>query len=294
MPAQAPVIRTALNDSSFRVIESATGKQVSFAAMVARAAEANVIFFGEQHDDPETHFLEFALLDGIGQLRRRVTLSLEMFERDVQAPLRQYLRGAVSESTFLASARPWPRYATDYRPMVQLARVRGYPVIAANIPRPLASAISRKGMTALDTLTLVERGYAARALMCPNDAYFARFEEAMGGHSAGNAGAAPETTQRFYEAQCAKDETMAESIVDWFVPNVGLPNAQVVSVDGIVLHVNGAFHSDYGQGTVARVKRRLPVARTLVITAVPVANPTTAVAGDELKKADYVIFTRKP
>ena len=280
----APAIRTASNDSAFRVIESATGRQVPFAAMVARAAEADVVFFGEQHDDPETHFLEFALLEGIGQRRDQVVLSLEMFERDVQPQLDRYLSGAMPESTFLASARPWPRYATDYRTMVQLARVRGWAVIAANIPRPLASAISRKGMPALDTLTPIERTHAAATMSCPTtDAYFDRFVEAMGGHSAGNAGGASETTRRFYEAQCAKDETMAESIAR------ALNGSRAV-----VMHVNGAFHSDYGQGTAARVKRRLPNARTLVITAVPVANPAAAVAGDESKKADYVIFTRKP
>jgi uncharacterized iron-regulated protein len=290
VPMPAPPTAAPGNDSAFRVIETATGRQVPFAAMVARAAEADVVFFGEQHDDPETHFLEFALLDGISRRRDRVVLSLEMFERDVQRELDAYLSGAVSESTFLARSRPWPRYATDYRPMVQLARARGWRVVASNIPRPMASAISRKGMSALDTLTTADREHAARALMCPNDAYFARFTEAMGGHAAGggpptaaDAAAAAAMTQRFYEAQCAKDETMAESIANQFR-----------SRPGVVLHVNGAFHSDYGQGTAERVQRRLPGARTLLITAVPVAHPAAAVLGRDATKADYVIFTRRP
>ena len=55
--------------------------------------------------------------------------------------------------------------------------------------------------------------------------------------------------ERFYLAQCIKDETMAESIVD----------ARLASArDAIVVHFDGAFHSDYSQGTVARVKRRQP------------------------------------
>src|SRR3954469_19335652 len=90
------------NATNFRVIESATGRTVPFSAVVERASMADVVFFGEQHDDPETHFLEFALLEGIGQRRDRVVLSLEMFERDVQMDVDQYLAGAVSESTFLA------------------------------------------------------------------------------------------------------------------------------------------------------------------------------------------------
>ena len=40
--------------------------------MIVTAAEAEIVFFGEQHDDPETHFAEFALLEGIGRIRPRV------------------------------------------------------------------------------------------------------------------------------------------------------------------------------------------------------------------------------
>jgi uncharacterized iron-regulated protein len=302
-PTPQLLVRAPSNAASFRVVESATGNTVSFTSLVDRASFADVVCFGEQHDDPETHFLEFALLEGIGQRRNDVVLSLEMFERDVQATLNQYLSGAMSESTFLATARPWPRYATDYRPMVQLARVRGWRVIAANIPRPLASAISRRGLRALDTLTVAERRDAANALSCPNDGYFDRFREAMGGHAPGaaapataNVGAAPDMTQLFYEAQCAKDETMAESIWNAVAgqerPTVS--DGVLVPMKRLVMHVNGAFHSDYRQGTVERVRRRSPEARMLVITAVPVANPGTAVVGTEAAKADYVIFTRAP
>jgi uncharacterized iron-regulated protein len=261
--------------------------------LIERAASADVVFFGEQHDDPETHFLEFGLLEGLGQRLSNVVLSLEMFERDVQPSLDRYLSGAVSESTFLASGRPWPRYATDYRPMVQLARVRGWKVIAANIPRPLASAIARKGMAALDTLTTLERTYASAAMVCtPDTPYFTRFAETMGdmgGHGPGaapaSAAAAKAQMVRVYEAQCAKDETMAESISRALMSTRGR---------GVILHVNGAFHSDYRQGTAERVRRRMPDLRALVITAVPVESPGTAVIGAEAAKADYVIFTRKP
>jgi uncharacterized iron-regulated protein len=250
------------------------------------------VFFGEQHDDPETHFLEFALLEGMGRQRSQIVLSLEMFERDVQAELDRYLSGAVSESTFLATARPWPRYATDYRAMVQLARARGWKVIASNIPRPMASAISRRGMPALDSLTSLERTRAAAAMVCPTtDSYFKRFAEAMGGHSAGggppsagDSAAARAMTVRFYEAQCAKDETMAESIARELMTARG---------QAVVLHVNGAFHSDFGLGTAERVRRRMPDIRSLTITAVPVENPGSAVIGTHAGKADYVIFTRK-
>ena len=79
---------------------------------------------GEQHDDPNSHRLESALLQGLMQRRVAVTVSLEMFERDVQPALDAYLRGADSEEEFLKSSRPWPRYASDYRSLVELAKDR--------------------------------------------------------------------------------------------------------------------------------------------------------------------------
>jgi uncharacterized iron-regulated protein len=293
-PTTAPTVsRLVPSASSFRVVETATGSTVPFSSLIGRAALADVIFFGEQHDDPETHFLEFALLEGLGQRHAQVVLSLEMFERDVQSDLDRYLAGTLSEADFLAAARPWPRYATDYRPMVQLARARGWRVIAANIPRPMATAISRRGMRALDTLSTLERQRAAAQLICPSgtDAYYRRFAAEMSGHSAGggpptasDSAAAQAMTLRFYEAQCAKDETMAESIAREFMRSSRRTE--------IVLHVNGAFHSDFGQGTAERVRRRLPDMRTLLITAVPVEDPAVASIGNEGAKADYVIFTR--
>lgn len=292
-PVARPSIRAPFQGGSFRVVEASTGNTVSFAALVGRAAQSDIVYFGEQHDDPETHFLEFALLEGLGRRHDQVVLSLEMFERDVQADLDRYLAGTVTESTFLATARPWPRYATDYRSMVQLARARAWRVVASNIPRPMANAISRRGMRALDTLTSLERARAAAAMVCPmgDDEYFRKFSQAMSGHGAGggpptasDTAAAVAMTVRFYEAQCAKDETMAESIARALADVRGR---------GVMLHVNGAFHSDYGLGTAERVRRRMPGVRQLVITAVPVENPGSAVVGTHAGKADFVIFTRR-
>ena len=286
-PAPAP----ASPRSTFRVVQSSSRALISFDELVATASMADVVFVGEQHDDPETHFAEFALLEGIGRQRSRVVLSLEMFERDVQPLLDDYLAGRMSEADFLAKSRPWDRYATDYRPLVVLARARGWPVIASNIPRPIASAVSRQGLAALDTLPATSRAWAARDISCPHDDYYARFAEEMKGHSAG--GGPPTAsdpaqmqalTDRFYEAQCVKDETMGESIAR------ALERA---GEHAIVVHFDGAFHSDFRQGTVARTLRRSPSIRSLVITAVPTSDPSSASIGDNAIRADYVVFTRK-
>jgi len=249
--------------------------------MVNAASKADIVFFGEEHDDPETHFAEFALLEGIGQMRPNVVLSLEMFERDVQPILDDYLAGRTSEADFLAKSRPWDRYATDYRPLVVLARARGWPVIASNVPRPIASAVGRKGLAALDSLPPASRAHAARDNICPRDRYYDLFADQMKEHTMPDTG----MVGRFYAAQCVKDETMGESVVN------ALARA---GDDAIVVHFDGSFHSDYGLGTVARALRRAPNAKRVIITAVSVADPLNENPAEVAPRADFVIFTRKP
>jgi uncharacterized iron-regulated protein len=95
-----------------------------------------------------------------------------------------------------------------------------------------------------------------------------------------------DTLLRYYQAQCVKDETMAESIVQ---------QRAAAALNGrppLIVHVNGAFHSDFGLGTASRVRRRLPDARVAIITMVPVADlDTLALSDEDRRRADYLVYT---
>ncbi|MEO7274697.1 MAG: ChaN family lipoprotein, partial [Vicinamibacterales bacterium] len=67
-----------------RVFDTRSGTFSDFELMVADLAHADVVLIGEQHDDPNTHRLEAAVLEGLLRRRAAVVVSLEMFERDVQ------------------------------------------------------------------------------------------------------------------------------------------------------------------------------------------------------------------
>lgn len=267
-----------------RVFNSTTSQFSDFESMVAALAKVDVVFVGEQHDDPNTHRLERALLEGLARRRGDVILSLEMFERDVQERLDHFRAGHLPEADFLAASRPWPRYATDYKPLVDFAIAQQWPVIAANIPRPIASEISKAGLDVLPKKPDAEKAWFAREWQCPtDDEYYRRFKEVMASHV--NAA----EMDRYYQSQCLKDETMAESVSrawsDAFRAKPG--------VRPLVVHYNGSFHSDYGLGTAARVKRRMPDAKTMVVTMTPVANLDTVAPADHLRKGDYLVFTVK-
>ena len=302
-----------------RVYDTRRQAFVDLESMLADLAKADVVFVGEQHDDPNTHRLEAAILDGLRRRNVPITLSLEMFERDAQAGLDTYLAGTISEEEFLKTSRPWPRYATDYRALVEMAKAQGWPVIAANVPRRYASSVAKTGLTALDGLPSAERVWVASDLRCPHDAYFDRFAESMTSHQGNGqreglvdratvgerqppskeernatppskeernatppSDEARSTTERYYLSQCLKDETMAEAIAAGFARYDRK----------LVVHVNGAFHSDFGMGTAERVRRRLTDRRVAIVSILPVKDlDTLTPAGEDLKRADYLLYT---
>jgi uncharacterized iron-regulated protein len=265
-----------------RVYDVASGDYIDFEALAARAAAADVVFFGEQHGHAPAHRLQHALLEALAR-RGGATLSMEMFERDVAGLVEGYAAGTVALDTLIARARPWPRYATDYHPLVEEARRQGWRVVAANVPRPLASRIAQEGIGVLQMLPPAQRAHAAAALECPDDEYRTRFIEEMSRHPTGNADAEAEAAryQRYYESQCAKDETMAESIVAALQAGATKP----------VVHVNGAFHSDFGDGVPVRVRRRAPGTRILILTSVQAGDLDTADPAPHATRADYLLFT---
>jgi len=48
-----------------RVYDTARGTFTDFEAMAAEAAASDLVFLGEQHDDPNTHRLELAVLEAL-------------------------------------------------------------------------------------------------------------------------------------------------------------------------------------------------------------------------------------
>ena len=292
-----------------RVYDSRKKKWIDFETLVQRANAMDIVFVGEQHDNTPGHVMELALLEGIARRRTAgggpVTLSLEMFERDVQEPLNAYLNGTRDESSFLSASRPWPNYGPDYRPLIELSKMQRWPVIAANIPRGYASMVSRSGLKVFDTLsTEVRTQQIAADISCPDDRYGklfkAWFGEAMNGagHGAPPAGptvnqdslkklavAAAATEQRYYEAQCVKDETMGESVAR------ALADARARGNGALVVHMNGSFHTDYALGTADRALRRSKGAKHMVITMLPTPDLDTVDAKSMRAKADYIVFT---
>jgi uncharacterized iron-regulated protein len=242
------------DDAKFRVFDSA-GKPSSIEAILEAAGAADVIFLGEYHDDTVAHALQFEIfrraIEQFGE-KRRVTLSLEMFERDVQIVLDEYLAGHITEDHFLRSSRPWNNYKTDYRPLVELAKEKGLFVVAANAPRRYVNMVSRLGKNSVEKLSPEAKGWLAPLPFGePSDAYAKKFNALMG-----RIHEPDQMPSSILYSQTLWDATMAYWISESLRQNKG----------SLVIHLNGGFHTESRLGTVEHLNKYRPDARSVVVT----------------------------
>ncbi|MBM4404544.1 MAG: ChaN family lipoprotein [Candidatus Cloacimonetes bacterium] len=273
-----------LSGQDYRIIRGRNGKEINMMKMVYQLAKYDIIFFGEFHDNRTLHDLQMEMTRQLKQRRKPLILSFEMFERDVQNILDLYLSGEMSEDDMLLNARPWPNYQTDYRPLVEFAREHNLAVIAANIPRTYAGRVAREGLEFIDDLAPRERAFIADKINTWDDEYKKRFLKTIAITTAHGMPGEASFYEKMYAAQCIKDDTMAESIV----------NACRSNPKHLIIHFNGDFHSQYYLGTVQRVKYRLPKAKIAVISPLQLADITQFKYDKSLRdKADFIILIPK-
>ncbi len=271
----APPIRSAVS-----VRDGRTGETIAFDAMLDQLAQSDAVFLGETHDDETTHRLELAVYEGLQQRKpQQVVLAMEMFERDVQQVLDDYLAGRLDEPAFLAQSRPWPNYQTAYRPLIEQAKQTQGPVIASNFPRPLRTQVSMQGADALKNLKPEQANQAPREFHPNTDAYWRRVDNAVRGHLAMMRSGGTDANSRLYSTQSLWDNSMGESCADALDKHPG----------HTVLHVNGGFHSAYWDGTVHQLKIRKPTASIRTVAIVPTSNPAVEEVSGE-PEADFIAF----
>lgn len=265
----------ALSQSNYKVYNTASQKQVSIDDIINDMNKADVLFYGEEHNDSVGHTLELALLNKLIQkFPKKIALSLEMFETDTQPILNEYLNGLIREKNLISDARAWPNY-TDYRPMVELAKEKGIPVIAANAPSRYTNRVTRLGLSSLQQLDAT-----AKSLLPPlpidtaTGAYYQKFVDIMGGH-AGMGG------MQIYQSQNLWDATMGWSIAKYIKDHPGSK----------VLQINGGFHSEDKLGAAAQLKKYAPKALVINIAVFAVDDFDQVDWGKYSKSNNYVIVT---
>ncbi len=280
---------TMLYSLDYTIYDTKSGKSVTIGEMAKRSLDFDVIFFGEFHDDSLIHHIQHEYLLNVYQNTRNVDVSLEMFERDVQKYVDDFLQNLIGEEEFLKNSRPWGDYKKFYKPLVDLAKQNGSAVIAANIPRKYASMYVQGGMTALNKLPDDEKAFIAKEMLLREDAYADKFFKTMLGSDDKFQSLTPNqenTMFLYYGAQLIKDETMAESIV---MHNSNFPSRKII-------HFNGDFHSNSYLGTVQKVVERNSKLKLGVITVKYFAEGESVPKFDKKMQSegDFIIYSQEP
>ncbi len=242
--------------------------------LVKEAANADVVFFGELHNNPPiSHWLQLELTQALHEIHdAKLVLGAEMIETDNQEALDLYLADQIDADSLKVLARLWSNYKTDYKPLVDLAKSNKLPFIGTNVPRRYASMIFRGGFEVLDTLPDTDKQWIAPLPIDydPNLPSYLEMMEMMGGmknHASDN----------FPKAQAIKDATMAYNIAkNW-------------EKGKHFIHYNGSFHSDDYEGIVWYLKRLKPNATILTITTIETTEMERRLNEEQRLVADFTI-----
>jgi uncharacterized iron-regulated protein len=248
------------------------GKQTKYIKLLKQASNADVIFFGELHNNPISHWLQLELTKDMFEARGgKIILGAEMFEADNQLLLSEYMRGDITKSNFEAEARLWKNYKTDIAPLVEFAMENKVEFIATNIPRRYASMVYRGGFEALDTLTDEAKSYIAPLPVAydPELPGYVNMMKMMAGHGG-------EPNENFPKAQAIKDATMA-----WFIH-------QNMTDDNLFIHYNGSYHSDNYEGILWYLQLLRPDVKMMTIATIE-AETGKRLIDDKVGVADFII-----
>ncbi|MGF1582178.1 MAG: ChaN family lipoprotein [Gemmataceae bacterium] len=290
------------------------GTQSTQDLLLRTLTTAQVVFVGESHDDPVAHYLERFLLeklhDQAQQQSSDIALSLEMFERDVQGIVDEYLTDLITEKHFLASSRPWKNYNKDYRPLIEYAKEHQLEVIAANAPRRYVNRVGRLGRHSLKLIPNgSRRGLPPLPYGRASTKYRAKFQAIISEmHSPptktdhkkdSKKHPHPKPTpskeklkekslkqpsfdmEKALDAQSLWDATMAYSICERLNRSPHLR----------IMHVNGSFHTSDRLGICDHLKCYRPNTSFVVVTIIPHEGFPKFDPKKMNGKGDFVIVT---
>ncbi|MDP5170195.1 MAG: ChaN family lipoprotein [Bacteroidia bacterium] len=259
-------------DKPAYLLYSGKGKKISYKRAISQLQEADIVFFGELHNNPIAHWLELEILRDLAA-STDLTVGFEMFETDQQEALDKLASGEWGQDSLEQGTSLWGNYATDYAPVVDLCLDRSFGLVATNAPRFLARQVSKQGLSSLDTLA-----DSTLALLAPlpitldyEMPSYAKMRDMLGGHGGGL------NADFFIEAQALKDATMAHRIL------------QTRKEGNIFYHLNGSYHSDYHEGILWHIRQQEPTLKMLTISVIEVENMAWA-DEEALNRADIVIL----
>ncbi len=259
----------AQSKSAYKLFDR-SGNEVEYTDLLNASLDHELTFFGELHNNPIAHWLQFELTRDVynADTSKVLRLGFEMFEADQQVLMDEYAAGLLSMANFEREARLWNNYKTDYKPLVEFGKSKGLKLVATNIPRRYASLVYSQGIEALDKLSDLTKSWIAPLPITVDLTLlgYKNIMDAAGGHGGEN----------LPKSQAVKDATMAHFILEYHQ-----------SGDRFI-HYNGSYHSDNFEGILWYVNQSSPGMKLLTITTIE-QDDLDEIDSELLKKADFTI-----
>ena len=251
------------------------GKKAKYDKMINDLAKGDMVFFGEYHTNPISHWLQLEMSKSFYEIKGdKLFFGAEMFENGNQLVIDEYLKGFYKEDKMLAEiTQLWGNYNTDYRPLLEFAKEKKLRFIATNIPRRYASMINKKGMDALKELSpeaLSMIGPDLEKYFDPTVKAYAEMADMMGGH-------VPPNMLNIQAAQASKDATMAHF------------SLQNYNSGDFLFHFEGSYHSNYEQGIIWWINKIQPGLKIKSITTVTESEWLDMTDEEKANIANYII-----
>ncbi len=262
------------NDLPAYKLYNSEGKEIEFETMIADFVDEDIIFFGELHDNPISHWLELEITKACYEkINDKLVLGAEMFEADNQLILDEYLTEIIPNKNFENEMRLWANYETDYKPLIEFAKEKKLKFVASNIPRRYAAIVSKQGFECLDSISEKAKQFIA-PLPINYDSKLKCYKQMT--EMKGMPKKVMIMKNNLPKAQAMKDATMAYFILqNWKVGN-------------LFFHYNGSYHSDDHQGIIWHLNKYQSNLKIKTITTI-LKNNNEILTKEELQKADYII-----
>jgi len=262
-----------------RIVIPGHDQALTATELYSELSQADVLVIGEKHYTAAVQNMEAQIIRGVvtnGAHQSGFTLGWEFLNRSersqIDALFDQVRAGNLSVEAFVQQTQQTANAAV-YAPVIAAVRDLGGSLVPTNLSRAEKSPVTQGGIGALDP-ALLPPSYSAGG-----ENYRQRFVEAMGDH------VPPHKVANYFDAQCLTDDVMAWSLQEG---------------DGLKILIAGAFHTDYRDGAVARLRERQPEKIIKTVTIVDAADfsatelPSVLVDERWGEIADYVVFVNEP
>lgn len=204
--------KTTTANPSVHLFDLARHSVVSDKEAVQRLGLARIVLVGEHHNNDDHHQAQLKVIQSLFKSGRKVAVGMEMFRRDSQAALDQWVGGQIGEKQFMPIYLDNWNYGWDlYGPIFKYAREKQIPMVGLNVSRKITGQVAYHGFASLNEN---QRGLLEGITCNVTQEYRDFIKKAYGAHGHGKM-----NFNRFCEAQLVWDTAMAVYAIDYLQQN---------------------------------------------------------------------------